>query len=63
MCFADVTLIPDESTPIGKEAKRLRQMLDVIKIDVATYGVVYNEEFSVTGVKLPKPLVNRMRGN
>ena len=38
-------------------------MLDVIKIDVATYGVVYNEEFSVTGLKLPKPLVNRMRGN
>lgn len=55
-------LIPDENTPIGQEVKKIRQYFDnVIKIGIATYGVINNEEFSVTGIKMPKMMLKQMK--
>ncbi|CAG2206933.1 GDAP1 [Mytilus edulis] len=57
------TLVPDPSTSVGKEVKRLREFIDAIRIEIVTYGLLFNPELSISGIKIPKMLSNVKRIN
>ncbi|GAB1600708.1 ganglioside-induced differentiation-associated protein 1-like [Argonauta hians] len=48
-----VALVPDESFEVGQEVSRIRKLLDSVKVDIITYGIIMHEELSITGCKLP----------
>lgn len=54
-------LVPDPNTSVGKEVKRLREFIDAIRIEIVTYGLLFNPELSTTGIKLPKMVTNVKR--
>ncbi|XP_052059624.1 ganglioside-induced differentiation-associated protein 1-like [Mytilus californianus] len=50
---AGARLVPDRSSAVGKEVQRLRDLFAEIDIGIATFGVLLNRDFSISGVKMP----------
>lgn len=57
-----VTLVPDESFEVGQEVRRVRKLLDSIKAEVITFGIIMHPDLSVTGCKIPFRMQKQIRG-
>ena len=44
-------LLPDVSTPLGKEVMRIRQLLETVQYNAMSYGVWMYPELSPKGVR------------
>lgn len=58
-----VTLVPDESFEVGQEVRRVRKLLDSIKAEVITFGIIMHPDLSVTGCKIPFRMQKQIREN
>lgn len=53
------TLIPDESSPVGKEVARLWKLINAVKVEIVTFGVVNFQDLSKSGLH---PMAQGMKG-
>ena len=44
------TLIPDESSSVGKEVARLWKLVNSVKIEIMTFGILTFQDLSATGL-------------
>ncbi|XP_029635660.1 ganglioside-induced differentiation-associated protein 1 [Octopus sinensis] len=58
-----VTLVPDESFEVGQEVSRIRKLLNCVKVEIISYGIIMHEELSITGCKLPFYVQKTMKEN
>lgn len=54
------TLIPDESSPVGKEVARLWKLINAVKVEIITFGVVNFQDLSKSGLH---PMAQGMKGS
>lgn len=52
-------MIPDESSPVGKEVARLWKLINAVKVEIVTFGVVNFQDLSKSGLH---PMAQGMKG-
>lgn len=57
--FLGSTLIPDESSLVGKEVARLWKLINAVKVEIVTFGVVNFQDLSKSGLH---PMAQGMKG-
>lgn len=57
--FLGSTLIPDESSLVGKEVTRLWKLINAVKVEIVTFGVVNFQDLSKSGLH---PMAQGMKG-
>ncbi|XP_061197391.1 ganglioside-induced differentiation-associated protein 1-like [Saccostrea echinata] len=56
-------LFPDESSELGKQVRQLCKRLDMIEMDVITYGIIYHPHLSGAGCQISGAVQRSMREN
>ncbi|XP_062608864.1 ganglioside-induced differentiation-associated protein 1-like [Saccostrea cucullata] len=56
-------LFPDESSELGKQVRQLCKRLDMIEMDVITYGIIYHPHLSDAGCQISGAEQRSMREN
>ncbi|XP_052059623.1 ganglioside-induced differentiation-associated protein 1-like [Mytilus californianus] len=55
-------LIPDPNTSADREVQRLRNLMADINVRLLTFGVIANQELSISGVKMPRIFLKIISG-
>ena len=53
LTVAGSRLVPDRGTKFGQDVDRYRKLINDVRVDVITYGVILNRSLSLSGIKLP----------
>ncbi|XP_061197287.1 ganglioside-induced differentiation-associated protein 1-like [Saccostrea echinata] len=57
------TLIPDETSSVGKEVTRLWKLINSVRVEIMTFGVLSFQDLSTTGLHpIAKPMANMDQG-
>lgn len=56
------TLFPDESSELGKQVRQLCKRLDMVEMDIITYGIIYHPHLSEAGCQISGAEQRSMRG-
>lgn len=60
--FSGETLFPDESSELGKQVRQLCKRLDMVEMDIITYGIIYHPHLSEAGCQISGAEQRSMRG-
>ncbi|XP_060066202.1 ganglioside-induced differentiation-associated protein 1-like [Ylistrum balloti] len=56
-------LIPDQESELGKEVTELRRRLQMVEVDIITYGIIYHPHLSPVGCQIQGAVMRSMREN
>lgn len=62
LMFSGETLFPDESSELGKQVRQLCKRLDMVEMDIITYGIIYHPHLSEAGCQISGAEQRSMRG-
>ena len=55
-------LVPDMQTPAGQSVQAMREQLNMVPVDIITYGVVFHPHLSTSGCRMPTAVQRSMQG-
>ncbi|XP_069110394.1 ganglioside-induced differentiation-associated protein 1-like [Argopecten irradians] len=56
-------LIPDQESLLGKKVAKLRKRLQLVEVDIITYGIIYHPHLSTAGCQIQGAVMRSMREN
>ncbi|XP_041375756.1 ganglioside-induced differentiation-associated protein 1-like [Gigantopelta aegis] len=57
------TLVPCPDTALGQSVASLREQLNLVPVDIITYGIIFHPHLSPTGCGIPSAIQRSMREN
>ena len=52
--FVDHKLVPDLGSNFGQDVDKYRKLVEALKVETISYGVMINRSLSTTGIQVPR---------